>query len=130
MFWEGRLCRVFSAGRTIGVPTANLDCGTQMVPLEGVYAGRCDVDGQTYPAGVSVGKMPTFGENLKQQIEAHLIGYDGDLYGRSIEVELIDWVRDQRKFSSIDALKVQISKDMAAVQSRVGLQPEVEVANK
>ena len=108
---EGLVGRGFQRGRTIGFPTANLHCGDQMIPADGVYAARCTVDNRLYPAALSIGTMPTFGAN-RRQIEAHLIGFDGDLYDTILQVELLDWLRDQVKYPSVDALLVQMRKDI------------------
>jgi riboflavin kinase/FMN adenylyltransferase len=108
---EGVVVKGFQRGRTIGVPTANLDCGEQLIPAEGVYAGRCLVDQSMFPAAVSIGNLPTFGDD-RLQIEAHLIGYEGDLYGKTLRLEVIDWIRDQRKFNGLDALKQQLKLDI------------------
>lgn len=125
---EGPVIRGHQRGRQIGIPTANLDCHEQLVPDDGVYAGRCTVDGATYSAAVSIGSMPTFGEHSRQ-VEAHLIGFDGDLYGRSIRVELIDWLREQRKFKGVDALKEQLAMDIAQAQSLARMNPAEPIAN-
>ncbi len=101
----------FQRGRQLGMPTANFDCGEQMIPADGVYAGRCSVGGKTYAAGVSIGTLPTFNET-KRQVEAHLLGFDGDLYGQTLELELIDFVREQIKFSSVEQLKEKMWADM------------------
>jgi riboflavin kinase / FMN adenylyltransferase len=111
---RGEVVQGFQRGRAIGVPTANLKMTDQLVPADGVYAGRATIDGTTYPAALSIGTLPTFGADQPRQVEAHLIGFDGDLYGRTIEVELLDWVREQCKFGSLDALKAQIARDVAA----------------
>jgi riboflavin kinase/FMN adenylyltransferase len=103
----------FKRGRTIGVPTANLRVTEQLIPAEGVYAGRCTLAGTTYAAAVSIGTMPTFGDN-PPQVEAHLIGFQGDLYGQTIDLQLVDWLRDQRKFAGVEPLKQQLAKDIAA----------------
>lgn len=116
---QGRVVKGFQRGRTIGVPTANLDCGEQLVPAEGVYSGRCTVRGASYPAAISIGTMPTFGEN-PQQVEVHLVGFTGDLYDQTIQVELRDWVREQWKFNQVDALKRRIEQDIQWVQQRSG----------
>jgi riboflavin kinase/FMN adenylyltransferase len=108
---EGKVVRGHQRGRTIGVPTANLACEDQLIPTDGVYAGRSEVDGKTCAAAVSIGRLPTF-ENGARQIEAHLIGYKGDLYGRSLRVELLDWTREQIKFKGVDELKRQLSRDI------------------
>jgi riboflavin kinase/FMN adenylyltransferase len=102
----------FSRGKQMGVPTANLRCDDQLIPADAVYAGRCNINGKIHPAAVSIGTMPTFGENVRQ-IEAHLIGFDGDLYGATLTVELVDWLREQRAYPAMDSLKAQIHKDIA-----------------
>jgi riboflavin kinase/FMN adenylyltransferase len=117
---RGTVIEGFKRGRTIGVPTANVKCDDQLVPGDGVYVGRCVVEGKSYPAAVSIGSLPTFRER-RHQVEAHLVGFDGDLYGRAIEVELVDWVREQRRFAGPDALKAQISRDLELVRQRAGL---------
>jgi riboflavin kinase/FMN adenylyltransferase len=112
---EGPVVQGYQRGRTIGVPTANLDCGDQLVPADGVYAARCAVGGTTYPVALSVGTMPTFGEN-RRQVEAFLLGFSGDLYGQVLRVEVLDWVREQWKLPGIDALQRQIAKDVDIVR--------------
>jgi riboflavin kinase / FMN adenylyltransferase len=117
---EGEVVRGHQRGRAIRVPTANLRCDGQLVPGEGVYVGRCAVDGVAYGAAVSIGTMPTFGEN-QRQVEVHLIGFAGNLYGRRLSVEVVDWVREQTKFKSIDALKEQLGRDIEYCAERSGL---------
>jgi len=109
------------------MPTANLDCGDQLVPADGVYVGRCEIEARMYPAAVSIGRMPTFGEN-KRQIEAHLIGFDGDLYGRTIQLDMIDWIRDQMKFPSIDQLKTRMARDLQWTAERASFDPSTQIA--
>ena len=109
---EGKVVRGNQRGRTIGVPTANLDCPTQVIPVDGVYSGTTTIAGVKYSTAISIGTLPTFGEN-KRQIEAHLIGFNGDLYDQTIRVSITEWLRDQQKFSSIDRLKEQLSIDIA-----------------
>jgi riboflavin kinase/FMN adenylyltransferase len=115
---EGTVVPGHQRGRTIGAPTANLDVGAQLVPADGVYAARCTLDGATYAVALSIGTMPTFGNN-ERQIEAFLLGYDGVLYGRTLRVEVLDWLREQWKFSGADALRVQIAKDVDVVRNVV-----------
>src|SRR5687768_12367736 len=112
---EGEVVPGDQRGRTIGVPTANLKCADQLVPAEGVYAGRCTIDGVCYAAAISIGTNPTFNGH-RRQVEAHLIGFAGDLYGRTIAVEFVGWVRDQLRFRSVDALKQQIARDIATTR--------------
>ena len=125
---QGVVVKGFQRGRTIGVPTANLDCGEQLLPAEGVYVGRCSIDQIDYPAAISIGRMPTFDDD-QLQIEAHLIGFNGDLYGRTLRVELVDWIRKQQKFVGIDALKRQLGKDIEWSKSRSGMDASRPIAN-
>jgi riboflavin kinase/FMN adenylyltransferase len=108
---SGLVTRGYSRGKSLGFPTANLDCAAQLVPADGVYAARCRLAGQVYPVALSIGTMPTFGENARQ-IEAHIIGFDGDLYDQTLDVEVLNWLREQRTYSGLDALKMQIREDI------------------
>jgi len=99
-------------GRTINVPTANLE--TQcMPPADGVYAAFAHLpDGRSLPAAVNVGTRPTFA-GVDRRIEAHVIDtrLDGLEYGWSLELEFISYLRDQVKFDSIERLRAQLQKD-------------------
>ncbi|MGC4032461.1 MAG: riboflavin biosynthesis protein RibF [Tepidisphaeraceae bacterium] len=112
----GLVIQGFQRGRTIGVPTANLDCGEQLVPAEGVYAGRVEVHGKTYAAAVSIGSTPTF-EQRRAQVEVHVIDFAGDLYGRPLAVDVSHRLREQIKFPSVDALKKQLAADINAARN-------------
>jgi len=125
---EGKVVKGHQRGRAIGMPTANLDCGDQMIPCDGVYAARSVVAGKTYPVALSIGTMPTFGPDLRRQVEAHLIGFDGDLYGQVTRVELVDWLRGQEKFNGVEALKAQMKRDLDAAVERREMNPARPVA--
>jgi riboflavin kinase/FMN adenylyltransferase len=112
---EGPVIEGFKRGRKIGVPTANLHCLDRLIPADGVYAGRCAVSGIPYPAAVSIGSLPTFAEN-RFQIEAHLIGFNGDLYGQTLRIELWDWLRDQQKYPDLHQLQQQLARDLEATR--------------
>jgi riboflavin kinase / FMN adenylyltransferase len=115
---RGEVVRGFGRGKDLGVPTANLRCDDQLIPDDGVYAGRCEVNGKKYAAAVSIGTLPTFAERARQ-VEAHLLDFCGDLYGSSLEVELLDWLREQRKFADVDALRRGIDSDLQETLARV-----------
>jgi riboflavin kinase/FMN adenylyltransferase len=125
---QGPVVKGHQRGRTIGVPTANLDCGRQMIPEDGVYAARCAAGGKLFPTALSIGTMPTFGTDLTRQVEAHLIGFDGDLYGQTLRVELIDWLRGQKKFAGVDALKAQMRRDLDETVARQSIDPTRPIA--
>ena len=104
-------------GRTIGFPTANLSVSEQLIPGDGVYAGRASAGGPTYSCAISVGHTPTFG-GTAQRLEAHLLDFDGELYGRTMRLEFDRLLRHQRKFDSASGLVDQLRRDVEAVRSR------------
>lgn len=99
-------------GRTLGFPTANLAQPQTLVPSIGVYAAQAILpDGTTYGAAVNIGPNPTFGENAFK-IEAHILDYSGNLYGKLLRLEWIDRIRGPVAFSTIEELKNQIQTDL------------------
>ena len=100
-------------GRELGYPTANLDPASLegFLPADGVYAAWATVDGVRYPAAVSIGNNPTFDGVPQHQAEAHLLDVDLDLYGRTIELAFVDFVRGMEKFDSLDQLIEKIRGD-------------------
>jgi riboflavin kinase / FMN adenylyltransferase len=113
---SGKVIRGHGRGKKLGIPTANLDCDDQLIPADGVYAALCEIDGKIYPVALSIGSTPTFAEN-RRQVEAHLIGFDADLYDRVLHVELIDWLRDQLRFSDVASLTSQIQGDISVTRN-------------
>ena len=128
---RGTIVQGEQRGRTIGVPTANLDPASWeglITPMDGVYAGSVTLpqDNTPHPAAISVGVKPTFGQE-QLNIEAHLIDYKTDepnaLYGRAATFRFARWVRDQYPFPAVDALTEQLQRDIE--QCRVMLaQPD------
>ena len=125
---EGLVVPGARRGRELGTPTANLKCDGQLVPADGVYAGKCSVDGRAWPAAVSIGTNPTFGENPRA-VEAHLIGFSGDLYGRTLRLQLLDWQREQRTFAGIEPLKAWIAQDLRETLARQADDPARPIAS-
>ena len=132
-FWEidGRVSLGARLGRTIGFPTANFGLGEYLRPAYGVYAVRVTGDGPDDPfagrsvAGVAnIGLRPTVGGDPEPRLEAHLFDYAGDLYGRHLRVSLVDFIRPERKFAGIDALKAQIAEDAARARDILASTPE------
>ena len=110
----GRVVKGNSLGHTIGFPTANLDYPSDVaVPAPGVYAGIVKLlpEGYKYPAMVNIGCRPTVMRGEDKVIEAHIIGWNGDLYGKEITVRFLKRLRDEKKFDSIEALKKQLAED-------------------
>ena len=100
-------------GAGIGVPTANLDLIDTVIPIDGVYAARARVDGieKEYSVACNIGPNPTFGEQIRK-VEAHLIGFEGDLYGRYVELAFVQRIRSTRRFDGLDDLLRQIHADI------------------
>lgn len=100
-------------GRTIGFPTANLLPHPGLtIPANGVYAAMAQLpDSSSLPAIVNIGTRPTVRRGDRRTIEAHIIGFDGDLYGHPISLTFFKRLRDEMKFNSIEALRNQIEKD-------------------
>lgn len=103
-------------GRALGVPTANVEpLPGSARPSDGVYAGNVIVEGVTWPAAIAVGRPPSF-PRAGDFVECHLIGFAGDLYGREVQVQFAERLRDQRRFDNLDELKAQMKADIARVE--------------
>ncbi|MAW81736.1 MAG: bifunctional riboflavin kinase/FMN adenylyltransferase [Parvularcula sp.] len=111
---EGR-----KVGRTIGFPTANLTLGELIEPRKGVYVTRTSVDGETYGSVSNFGRRPTVGDTAPL-LETFFFDFDGDLYGREIEVAFVEFLRDEQKFDGLEALKAQIAEDCLRARARLG----------
>lgn len=106
-------------GRRLGFPTANVrPDGAPELPANGVYAASILLDGETLPRPcmLNQGVHPTVPEG-KPTIEAHLLDYEDDLYGRRVQVEYLHFLRPERRFDGIDALIAQLSHDLQAVRT-------------
>lgn len=113
----GCVAHGFQEGRRIGFPTANIvpESAEKLVPGNGVYATRVSVEGGEWmPAMLNIGTNPTF-QRLQTTIEAHIIGFDGDIYGRKVRVEFGRKLRDEQRFESVEALQKQLEADKKEV---------------
>lgn len=105
-------------GRTINFPTLNQEYSDgQLVPKYGVYFTLTEIDGVRYPSVTNVGVKPTIEGQRSPLAETHVLDFSDNLYGRNVEVEFCKFIRSEMKFSSVDELKKQISKDISAVRS-------------
>ncbi len=112
-------------GRLLGFPTANLKLVDELHPLPGVYAIWIEMDHDIFKGVANIGKNPTFG-NDALSVEAHLIDFDADIYGKNIRVHFVQRIRDEKKFSGIDELKDQITKDVTLGQQILS-RPQAEI---
>jgi riboflavin kinase/FMN adenylyltransferase len=115
---DGEVVHGRQIGRTIDFPTVNQLFGeNQLVPRKGVYRSVTAADGKVYNSITNIGVKPTVGDDIKPSAETHIIGYSGNLYGKNITVTLSEFVRDERKFNSVDELRTQIQNDINFVKT-------------
>lgn len=117
MIVEGTVIHGRAIGRDLGYPTANIDLADPAIE-GGVYDSRVALDGKVYPAVTNVGTNPTVGGACRH-LETHIIGFDGDLYGRRLRIELRRKIREERRFGSLDELKEQIAEDCRQVINEI-----------
>lgn len=109
----GTVIKGAQLGRSIGYPTANIQPGDtdQLIPERGVYAIRIKHGNQLYKGMLNIGYRPTVSSNRELHIEANIFDFNTDVYGQQLEIIFIARLRDEQKFSSLDALKEQLAKD-------------------
>jgi len=114
-------------GRTIGFPTLNLAPENEILPARGVYAGRVRFldpgdppQGAVLDSGTNVGRRPTFHEQEALVPEAHLLDFEGDVYGRRVELTFEHHLRAERRFEGVEALRAQIARDADEARRRLG----------
>lgn len=109
---QGKVVTGAGRGGGLGFPTANLEVGSERVlPPDGVYAGRAYINGKTYQSMANIGQCPTFG-GCERTVEAYLVDYQGDLYGRELKLDIIARLRDEKKFDTVEALREQVAEDI------------------
>ena len=111
-------------GRLLGFPTANVEVPNSVcMPADGVYAGWYErPDGDVHPSAINLGRRPTFYEHADHSLlEAHLLDFDGDLYGEQAQVSFGHFLRSERKFDGIEAIKTQLTHDVEHARQLLGL---------
>jgi riboflavin kinase/FMN adenylyltransferase len=119
---SGQVIEGAKRGRTIGIPTANLAVDNQRaIPARGVYVSYAWVNGSRLDAVTNIGLRPTF-ENgpARTLIEAHLLDFSGELYGQEIQLEFLARLREEQKFSGVEALVKQIHQDIVTARAILG----------
>lgn len=113
----GPVVRGDGLGRQLGFPTANLEANGLVLPPSGVYAAHAEFNGCRHRAVLNIGYRPTI-ESVHPQlrVEAHLLDFSGDLYGRTLGIAFLGKLRDEKKFGSLPELQVQITQDIAAAR--------------
>ena len=113
----GPVCHGKGLGRQLGFATLNVARDPALIrPRLGVYAALALVDGVLWPAAVNIGVRPTFDDGDGLTVEAHLTGFSGDVYGRTVTLYLKHFIRDERKFDTAEALQAQVDMDLREVE--------------
>jgi len=110
--FSGRVVEGDRRGTDIGFPTANIESEKILIPGRGVYAALIEMDGKRYKAAVNIGFNPTFSEEKRTTVEAHILDFNGHLYGRKLSLSFIGRIRDEKKFAGPGPLVEQIKKDV------------------
>ncbi len=109
---QGRVTTGASRGIKLGFPTANLEIDPkQTLPPEGVYATWAYIDGKAFKSVTNIGRRPTFGGNART-VETYILNYHGNLYGRELKIDVVERLRDEKRFDTVEELKQQIAEDV------------------
>ena len=119
---SGTVIHGLQNGRKMGFPTANLGpyCEFMQIPADGVYSSVAKVDGEIWPAMLNIGFRPTF-EGKARTIEAHLLGFDRDIYFHELTLEFVDFLRPERRFESPQELAAQLEADRNKVRQTINI---------
>lgn len=116
--YRGIVVKGKQLGSTIGIPTANIELNQQTeLPRFGVYAVKINVNSQVYLGCMNIGINPTVDSNGQTKIEIHILDFDENIYNQQVSFELIDFIRDEKKFNSVEELKLQITTDIAEIKN-------------
>ena len=113
---EGPVMHGLENGRKINFPTVNLEVDEKILP-DGVYITKTTVDGKVYKSMTNIGTHPSVSELAKPIIETHLLHFSEFIYDKIIKVEFFKFIREQKKFPSLDALKEQLKKDLITTEN-------------
>ncbi len=111
----GRIVRGNQRGRQLGFPTANIAMNKRIPPIRGVFAVKVSIDDKSYSAVANIGSRPTV-DGMHEFLEVYIFDFGQDIYGKYINIEFIQKIRDEMKFNSLDELKQQIAKDAVAAK--------------
>jgi riboflavin kinase/FMN adenylyltransferase len=119
---SGRVVGGQQLGRRIGYPTANIEVEEphKLIPPDGVYAVKIRVEGKLYGGMLNIGYRPTVNHNVDHRsLEVHIFDFKRDIYSEEVEIEFIQRVRDEQKFSNVEELKAQLKKDEESIRAIV-----------
>lgn len=111
--FKGRVVHGDQLGTKIGFPTANIGdvIDYQIIPKSGVFAVKAKIDGAIFDGMLNIGTRPTVTNSMERRLEVHLFDFNRDIYGEEMELFLLDRIRDEKSFDSVESLKIQLQKD-------------------
>ena len=113
----GKVVHGKALGRTVGMPTANIEVqDTSLLPECGVYATRISVGDKTYKAVTNIGLRPTVDNEPQITVEAHILDFEGDIYGENVVLEVHRFLRPIQKFGSLEEVHAQVKKDIETIR--------------
>ena len=113
----GKVVHGKAHGRTVGMPTANIEVGAESaLPESGVYATKIKIDDKEYQAVTNIGLRPTVDDDLKVTIEAHILDFKEDIYGEEVTLEVHKFLRPIQKFHSLEEVHAQVKKDIESTR--------------
>ena len=117
-YLDGKVVSGYQVGRKLGFPTANLQpsCTDKLIPKEGVYAVYAYAEGKRYAGMLNIGHRPTVDNGTERSIEAHIIGFEGNLYQHYLRIDFLSFIRKEQKFSNLKELIGQLQKDKEYIQ--------------
>lgn len=117
---KGKVVKGKQIGSDLGFPTANIECSSdKLIPAPAVYATFVKLNNKLYKGMTNIGFNETVSENNSLTVETHILGFDGDIYGKKIEILFLKKVRDDKKFESLEALKKQLSDDALLINAYI-----------
>lgn len=112
IFLEGEVVHGKALGRTVGMPTANLCITSGELPELGVYATRIELDGCIYDSVTNIGKRPSVDESEHVTVETYILDFSGEIYGKTVRLEICKFLRPVMRFASLKAVREQVEKDI------------------
>lgn len=117
----GKVVHGKALGRTVGMPTANVEIRDKsMLPESGVYATRISIGDKTYQAVTNIGLRPTVDQEPQVTVEAHILDFEGDIYGENVVLEVHKFLRPIQKFRSLEEVHAQVKKDIEITRVHFG----------
>lgn len=110
---KGKVVHGKGLGRTVGMPTANIEPNQEYeLPKEGVYATWIYVGSERFPSVTNIGKRPSVDDDKQITIEAYILDFESDIYDKTVELEVVGYIRDVKKFDSLKEVQEQVQKDI------------------